>query len=257
MILHRVIAHFRKHEWTAIAIEFIVVVAGVFVGLQVTNWNEAMATARRAEYFETRLVSDLREEAWGYEYLIEYNEDVLTNIARTIESLSGRNDVSDEQFLIHAYRATQYSFNDRKRATFDELISSGEIGLIADPLLRETAILVFSSPIFEIIMEDGRAAEYRALFRRSVPVNVQTRLLERCGDRVVSPGDYVLIKGSLDYQCGLDLSEAEISAAATALRNNKELLPALQLRASDGATARGLLTTTNVDMRRRLRAIAG
>ncbi|MEX0644258.1 MAG: hypothetical protein WD076_03050 [Parvularculaceae bacterium] len=39
MSLRRVIAHFRKQEWTAIALDFLIVVVGVFVGLQVTNWN--------------------------------------------------------------------------------------------------------------------------------------------------------------------------------------------------------------------------
>jgi hypothetical protein len=41
MILRRIIAHFRKQEWTAIALDFLIVVVGVFVGLQVNNWNQA------------------------------------------------------------------------------------------------------------------------------------------------------------------------------------------------------------------------
>ena len=45
MILRRLIEHFRKQEWTAIAIDFVIVVAGVFVGLQVSNWNAARADA--------------------------------------------------------------------------------------------------------------------------------------------------------------------------------------------------------------------
>jgi len=34
MILRRIIAHFRKQEWTAIGIDFVIVVVGVLVGLQ-------------------------------------------------------------------------------------------------------------------------------------------------------------------------------------------------------------------------------
>ncbi len=41
MILRRVIAHFRKQEWTAIFIDLVIVVLGVFFGLQVSNWNAA------------------------------------------------------------------------------------------------------------------------------------------------------------------------------------------------------------------------
>jgi hypothetical protein len=39
MILRRIITHFRKQEWTAIGIDFVIVVLGVFVATQVTDWN--------------------------------------------------------------------------------------------------------------------------------------------------------------------------------------------------------------------------
>ena len=48
MILRRVIAHFRKQEWTAIAIDFGIVVLGVFVANQVTVLNQ-QPLERRAE----------------------------------------------------------------------------------------------------------------------------------------------------------------------------------------------------------------
>ena len=47
MILRRVIEHFRKQEWKAIFLDFVIVVTGVFVGLQVNNWNEARTEHRR------------------------------------------------------------------------------------------------------------------------------------------------------------------------------------------------------------------
>ncbi|MEQ8935430.1 MAG: hypothetical protein RIE56_06535 [Amphiplicatus sp.] len=61
MILRRVIAHFRKQEWTAIALDFLIVVVGVFVGLQVSNWNETRSTARAREQIIQALVTDLRD----------------------------------------------------------------------------------------------------------------------------------------------------------------------------------------------------
>lgn len=50
MILRRVIAHFRRQEWTAIALDFFIVVFGVYIGIQVSNWNAARleASALRA-----------------------------------------------------------------------------------------------------------------------------------------------------------------------------------------------------------------
>ena len=48
MIMRRAIANLRRHDWTAVGIELVVVVLGVFIGLQASNWNEARAD--RAEY---------------------------------------------------------------------------------------------------------------------------------------------------------------------------------------------------------------
>ena len=48
MILRRVIKHVREQEWTAIWIDLGIVIVGVFIGIQVSNWNEARAD--RAAY---------------------------------------------------------------------------------------------------------------------------------------------------------------------------------------------------------------
>jgi hypothetical protein len=37
MILRRVIQHVRNQEWTAIGIDFLIVVFGVFMGIKVAN----------------------------------------------------------------------------------------------------------------------------------------------------------------------------------------------------------------------------
>jgi hypothetical protein len=43
MLLRRVIEHVRNQQWTAIGIDLVIVVVGVFIGIQVANWNEARA----------------------------------------------------------------------------------------------------------------------------------------------------------------------------------------------------------------------
>ena len=39
MILRRFADALRQQNWTAIAIEFALLVLGVFLGIQVSNWN--------------------------------------------------------------------------------------------------------------------------------------------------------------------------------------------------------------------------
>ncbi|MEE9347889.1 MAG: hypothetical protein V3U82_06815 [Robiginitomaculum sp.] len=46
MIFRRVKAHVAKEDWFAVFIDFIIVVFGVFMGLQVANWSAARASCR-------------------------------------------------------------------------------------------------------------------------------------------------------------------------------------------------------------------
>ncbi len=257
MILRRVIEHVRKQEWTAIFIDLAIVVVGVFIGIQVSNWNIERETNRKAAIFTERLRADVQVEAWAYEYLIEYNRDVLANVGRVLAAMTDGHPLSDEQFVISAYRASQYEYQDRRRATYDEMLSTGTIGLITDQKLRQTAIMVYSSPLLDQILNEGRASEYRELFRKTVSARVQQALLKQCGDRLVPPLDYALIVKSLDFPCTLDLPAEDIRAAAQALRSHDRLVSSLQLRFADTETALSGLQEYNPTMLQNLREIAG
>jgi hypothetical protein len=49
MLLRRITKPVKDQNWFAIGIDFAIVVSGVFVGLQVTSWNEARVAESRAE----------------------------------------------------------------------------------------------------------------------------------------------------------------------------------------------------------------
>ena len=257
MFLRRVIEHVKNQPWTAIWIDLLIVILGVFIGTQVSNWNAERETNKKAAVFSERLNRDMRLEAWGYESLIEYYKDVALNADRTLAAMEGELQPTDEQFVISAYRATQYKYNDRNRATYDEMVSTGTIGLIADQKLRETAIIVFTSPLFDEISTDGQKSEYREIFRRVVSKDVQRELQKKCGDLYVDPLDYKAIVKSLDYPCKLDVPQEKIDAAAKALRANDSVMPSLQLRYADIETALANLQDYNPVIFNNLQEIAG
>src|SRR5688572_4217587 len=60
MILRRVTEHFRQQHWTAVFIDFVIVVAGVFLGIQAANWNESRKERLEEQRFYTQIVADLR-----------------------------------------------------------------------------------------------------------------------------------------------------------------------------------------------------
>jgi hypothetical protein len=257
MNLRRLIEHLKGQHWTAVAIDFVIVVVGVFVGIQVSNWNQQRVTDKQAAIFTTHLKEDLREEDWSYQLLISYNRQVRANAERAADALSGKSAMSDEALLVSAYRATQYKQRLRRRPTYDELISTGTIGLISDRALRDLAMRVYNMPIIENITRDGIQSRYRETFRMTLPIEVQRALTRSCGDRPTAVGDYKAIVDALDYPCQTGLSEASIRESAAALRSSPTLLPLLRLRIIDIDTRLGDMNGVNyLEVRDGLRAVA-
>jgi len=251
-----VIEHVRKQEWTAIAIDLAIVVVGVFIGMQVSNWNAEREANRKGAVFSERLKADLREEAWYYQLQIQYNRDVLANAERAVAALSGKSAESNEALLVSAYRATQYKQKARRRATYDELVSTGTLGLIKSQTLRNTALQVYNFPTLENIAREGMQSRYREAFRMSLTNDVQRALNRTCGDRFVEPGDYEGLDDLIDYPCRTGLPEAVIDEAVATLRANSDLVPLLRLRVADIETRLFDLTGNNRNIMQGLQAIA-
>ncbi len=230
MILRRLSQSLKDQNWTAIWIEFILLVAGVFLGIQVSNWNAERVSNKQSEIFTERLRDDLRVEAWRFTALNLYYDDVVINTKRTMDTLEGRSTQSNEALLISAYRATQYSEFIQYRATFDELTSTGNMGLIKDPALRKMAAEIYSTKLYENVKNEGINSQYRVAFRMLVPSSVQEAIGIKCGDRISEIGNYDSIKSPLDYKCTTGLSKQEIDRAAQILRSHSELAPLLRLR---------------------------
>lgn len=245
----------RSHDWFAVAVDLVVLILGVFIGLQVQDWNTEREARARGLRYSARLESDMRYEAWSYEYLIAYYKDVRSNADRAIAALADGAPLSDEQLLISAYRASQYLYNELRRSTFDELVATGDIALIADQRLREAAISQFNNPDLEYIARDAITSEYRKLFRRSLSAEIQHALLSACGDRFANAGDFSQIVGSIDYPCTLDVPADKIAKAAARIRKDDKLLEALQLRFADLETAITNLELGNPKLLQNLRAI--
>ena len=60
MVIRRIRAHVTAHNWFAVGIDLVIVVAGVFLGTQANNWNEARLEREQGRSYRERLIEDLR-----------------------------------------------------------------------------------------------------------------------------------------------------------------------------------------------------
>ncbi|MDH3416212.1 MAG: hypothetical protein OEM64_07895 [Gammaproteobacteria bacterium] len=74
MILRRVTRHVKDQNWFAVGLDFVIVVVGVFIGIQVANWNdERLENVRKVQIVEA-LIADLKDAIMVQEYFIEQIE---------------------------------------------------------------------------------------------------------------------------------------------------------------------------------------
>src|SRR5210317_1812418 len=86
MILRRISENLRSQNWFAVIVELFIVVIGVFMGLQVQDWNEV----RKERIEERELLSRLYEETLG---LLETQRQELAGLRERADILIGVNPV--------------------------------------------------------------------------------------------------------------------------------------------------------------------
>lgn len=231
MILARLSHAIRTQNWFAVALEFVIVIAGVVIGFQVTAWNTQRETTARADILTARLIADLRDEQWRVDGNAIYNAQVSENAQRAIEALEGRREVEDETLVIEAFRATQIFSFPVIRATYDELVATGTINLIADEALLAAAIEYYETGQDDLSLQD-RNRPYRYAFFRLSERALYDALADNCAEpQTLTIGDYAALPSILDFPCDIDGHDAAIAAMAERLRADDELLPLLRQRA--------------------------
>ena len=235
MILSRISHAVRTQNWFAVALEFVIVIAGVVIGFQVNAWNEQRQAVARAEVLTVRLIEDLRAERWRVDGVDVYNAQVAANARRAVEALEGRRTVDDETLVIEAFRATQIYIFPIIRPTYDELVATGTINLIGDPALIAVATEYYSTAFKEMGTLDPDRPYRRAFFELADQA-LFLSLADSCGESPdIMIGDYAALPQILDFPCEIDGHDAAIAALAERLRESDVILPLLRHRAIEAA----------------------
>lgn len=139
MILRRLAAAFRRQDWSTVGVEIIIVVLGVFIGIQVANWNEWRQDRALEQEYLGRLYGDvvmsiednLDGLAWDEERA-RTQRLVLDALDSGVLTESQRADF-DAGLIYFGYQNTITM----RWATVEELRSTGKMAVIRDIKLRD------------------------------------------------------------------------------------------------------------------------
>jgi len=238
MIFKRATAKLRAQDWTAITIELLIVIVGVFIGIWVANWNQ-----ERAQRHETReMLLQLKPELQGLQDLSASAREYYAVTGRYADTaFAGWNrdrGISDEQFVIAAYQASQiYGFNNNG-ASWALIFGADELRNIDDLKVREplTRLMTFD---YSTLNFPSVATRYREEVREVIPDDIQQKIRAACGDKFKADRR----RFALTVPCPLHLPPDEAASAAASLREHKELPRLLRLHRATLATY-----NTNLDL---------
>ena len=85
MLLRRITKHVKDQNWFAVALDFVIVVAGILIAFKITNWNEELQQGNLEQSYLARMAADIEE---NIEYL-NLQDQRATEIKTVIENLGG------------------------------------------------------------------------------------------------------------------------------------------------------------------------
>ena len=238
MILQRLATSIRKQDWFTVLIETLIVVLGVFLGLQLGNWNAANAAKAR----ETELLVELREEIETSIRLTQQKADAVEQVVaagkRSLDFLAGDAACGTECWpvLVDFFHASQWQSIEVSRSTFDEMRRQGlprsrEIVSAVEGYLAQNATLSITNLL----------PAYRSRVRQLIPVDVQDYYWANC---------YLLEDGAETYllDCPKGASDDVAARVVARIVDSPDIEPFLTEWA-------GLNTATPSDLRGQVEAV--
>jgi hypothetical protein len=223
MSLRSLAAHMRQRDWAAVAIEVLIVIVGVFIGLQVSNWNDTRKENERGREYLQRLQAELLQDAGTLTNISNFWTAVAANgeIAMAYAEDGVLHEGSAWQTLLAYHQASQVWPYRKPDVTFQEIRSTGSLLLIRDTDLREKIARHYSagagSQVTEVL---GLIPRYREHVRGMVPWKIQRYIWAECYSSVDAVQRFV--------PCKSPVSEQEAQAVLQRLRSEPGLTEELR-----------------------------
>lgn len=182
----RVATHVLDRRWALLAAELTLLVVGILIALAIDDWASARNDRASERVYLELLVRDLKHIELDLLEQIEYEDSVAKLAVSAYEKIHSGVAEADAQSigsLLSAIAGRRTIF--LKSAAFEDLTSTGNLGLIQDRDLRDYIVQTFSQMArSEIVMEKNNrefADEGFSLFLRKLGVSYRDSPIDPVG----------------------------------------------------------------------------
>ena len=216
MAIRRFRKHVARQDWFAVGIDVVIVVVGVFLGIQASNWNASRIETNLAHSYRDRLIEEVTFNVRQHRQQSAYYRQVLDHgLAAMAAHQSDRID-DPAKFVIDSLQLTQIDRSPAKTFIYNEMMSAGLVSRLGDEKVQEAA-----SDYYAQVSANDRVLldvyPYRDKIRGILSYAIQAEIQVRCGDRPVYLGNQI-IGVRLADKCSAQFARPEASAAAALIR---------------------------------------
>lgn len=197
----RFVRHVRAENWFAVGVELVVLVLGIFLGLQVTDWNQDRLDRKAEAGYLISLQSDLEATRANVQHTSESLRGMMTAL-RTLASINAENidsfDIRELDRLI-ANGMWDLSPLEVQMSTYAEMLSSGNTTIVVNRGIQQHLALIYAAiERFRATESDGFQVQYRNIdpyLADNFPMRRFQPVLEAAGGlpppTSIAPPDYL------------------------------------------------------------------
>lgn len=236
----RLARRLRDYDWAAAFIELLIVVVGILIALRVSNWNQERLNHVRAQGYYRRIHADLLTDRRSIDITLAYWRKVSAYGSEAIAYGESGTLVDGSQWktLLAWYQASQIFPFELANTTFEEMRSSGDLGLIADEKLRKQLADYYrlsGTGVTAMIMNHNPV--YRKQIRGLTPWDVQEYIWSHCFRETSFANQQLL-------DCPSPIGDREAAAILETYRKSPTLLDHLRTWMSTLRVSRIVLGNT-------------
>jgi hypothetical protein len=136
MLLRSISKHVKDQNWFAVALDFFIVVFGILLAFQITNWSDARGDRIDAGNVLVRLEQDFQQKLDRTSLSLTQHEANLAAAGRLIRGIRQKQ-LAEETLLNDVNIATEFSTPPGPSTAYMELVSDGRLHLIQSDDLRQ------------------------------------------------------------------------------------------------------------------------
>lgn len=177
MIIQRIAKGIRDQDWFVVTIEIMIVVVGIFIGLQVTEWNEGRK--ERAAIISTYqdLIRDFDAIHEHADTAVIYHRDVTNSLREMLRYIRGEDDTNNSVVLEALARGDTSYTSSSPSKTYRSLVATGKMQHISSKALRD-ALTEYDRAINSPSFSDIRLVmtEYEVSFKKYTQIDLDFKL---------------------------------------------------------------------------------